>query len=141
MTNRYIKKFFERKEIEEAHCPLTNELIMGGYKQKSDGYIEYAKEKGVENPTQYWHLIESWSNNRQLDAPFDRRIQCGELIFWMAEVSKAVDFQTLTELKEEILGTYLNNRRRGNRKIQDVCYDKIVNTVIEYCNGKKTDKY
>lgn len=58
------------------------------------------------NPTQYWHLIESWSNRSDIDAKFNKKIKCGELIFWMAEVSKAVNYDKLEQLKDEILRKY-----------------------------------
>lgn len=129
MNNKQVIEFFKNKEIEEANCPLTDELIKGGYKQKSKGYIDYAKEKGVKNPTQYWHLIESWSNRSGENEEFNKNIQCGELIFWMAEVSKVVEYQDLKDLKDEILEKYIENRRDGNKKIQEVCFDKIVKKV------------
>ena len=86
----------------------------------------------MKNPTQYWHLIYSWSDRSQKDAPFNKRIQCGELIFWMAEVSQAVDTNTLEDLKTTIVNNYLFNRRKGNRKIQEVCFDNIIRLVEQY---------
>ncbi|MFR4476631.1 MAG: hypothetical protein ACLT3Y_05090 [Ruminococcus callidus] len=65
---------------------------------KSGGYIKYAKECKVDNPTQYWHLIESWSKRRKDDAQFNKRIQW-ENLFLMAEVSNAVDYDELNRLK------------------------------------------
>ncbi len=50
----------------------------------------------------------------------------------MAEVSQAVDADTLAELKNTIVNDYLYNRRRGNRKIQEVCFDNIVRIVEQY---------
>ncbi len=60
---------------------------------------------------------------------FHKRIQCGELIFWTAEVSQAVNANTLEELKNTIVNDYLYAKIKGNRKIQEVCFDKIVNIV------------
>lgn len=131
MNKKDIINFFECEEIENARCPLTNELVAGGYRQKSGGYIETAKKEGIENPTQYWHLIKCWAKKSKEDEKFNRRIQCGELIFWMAEVSEAVEKKKLEELKAEILGKYLNNRREGNRTIQEACFDQIVNKVTK----------
>lgn len=54
----------------------------------------------------------------------------------MAEVSEAVEIQKLKELKENILDKYMNNRREGNRKIQEICFDEIVNKVMEYSKNK-----
>lgn len=103
--------------------------------QKSGGYIKYAKCCGVKNPTQYWHLISSWSERSRENEPFNKRIQCGELIFWMAEVSQAVDTDTLKMLKNTIVCDYLYIRRKGNRRIQEVCFDNIVKVVEKYYNG------
>lgn len=131
INKKDIINFFECEEIENAPCPLTNELVTGGYRQKSDGYIKTAKIEGIENPTQYWHLIKCWAKASKEDEKFNRRIQCGKLIFWMAEVSEAVEIDKLDELKKDILGKYLNNRRKGNRKIQEACFDQIVNKVTK----------
>ncbi|WP_168165266.1 hypothetical protein [Alloscardovia sp. HMSC034E08] len=42
-------------------APVTDALIAGVHVQHSGGSIECAQEEGIENPTQYWHLMESWS--------------------------------------------------------------------------------
>lgn len=131
MNNRQVRKFFEN--IDDI-SPITDELIKGGFVQKSGGYISYAKKVGEKNPTQKWHLIESWSKRSKEDAPFNKTIQCGELIFWMAEVSKAVDKNELVNLKDDILKNYINDRKGGNRKIQSVCFDRIVKVVETYDN-------
>ena len=114
MENWKIRNFYAGKE--NVPCPLTDDLISHGYRQKSGGYIKYAKECKVDNPTQYWHLIESWSKRRKDDAQFNKRIQCGELIFWMAEVSNAVDYDEL----------------EGNKKIKEECFDKIINVIQQF---------
>lgn len=130
MNNKQVRKYFIDKD--NVACPLTEELIRNGYVQKAKGYIQYARSCGVKDPTQYWHLIYSWSDRSQKDAPFNKRIQCGELIFWMAEVSQAVDTDTLEDLKTTIVNDYLFNRRKGNRKIKEVCFDNIVRLVERY---------
>ena len=130
MNNRQVRKFYEGKD--NIPCPLTEELVDAGSKQKSGGYIQYAKECNVNNPTQYWHLIESWCKRSPENAPFTRRIQCGELIFWMAEVSQAVEYEELVGLKDLIINKYLHRRAEGNRKIREVCFEKIVNLVENY---------
>lgn len=127
VTNKQIRSFFQNKE--NVKHPLTDKLIQGGYKQRSGGYIKTARLAGVENPTQYWHLLSSWCAQSPDDAPFNKRIQCGELIFWMAEVSGAVSKKRLGELCEQILKDYVNNRRKGNRIIQNVCFDEILRIV------------
>lgn len=129
MNNRQVRKYFEELN---AESPVTDELIAGGFVQKSGGYISYASEMGIKNPTQKWHLIESWCKRTEETASFNRTIQCGELIFWMAEVSHAVGEEELRNLKDDILKNYLNDRSGGNRKIQSVCFDRIVNVVEAY---------
>lgn len=51
MENWKIRNFYAGKE--NVPCPLTDDLISHGYRQKSGGYIKYAKECKVDNPTQY----------------------------------------------------------------------------------------
>lgn len=128
MKNIDIKKCYISKK--EVPHPLTEKLIAGDYKQKSGGYIKYSKEQGVVEPSQYWHLIESWCNRRVDDALFNRRIQCGELLVWMAEVvAKEDELEKLGELVELILADYRNNRRQGNRNIQEICFPIIEREV------------
>lgn len=127
MNNQQVYNFYKDKD--KIPCPLTEQLINAGYKQKYGGYIKYAKECNIDNPTQYWHLIESWCKRSPVDAPFTMNIQCGELIFWMAEVSHAVEYDELVNLKDLIISEYLDNRAEGNGKIQKVCFDRIVNVV------------
>lgn len=126
MTKEEIRDFFIDKDLPS---PITDRLIAAGYRQKSGGYIAYAASQGIKDPSQYWHLIYEWCALTKENAPFNRSIQCGELIFWMAEVSGAVDAQTLNQLADEIIEYYLQDRRRGNRVIQAVCFDKILQVV------------
>lgn len=130
MNNKQVFNFF--KEKDNTPCPLTKNLIEANFKQQSGGYIQYAKECNIDNPTQYWHLIESWCKRSSENTPFTKSIQCGELIFWMAEVSQAVEYKKLVSLKDLIISEYSNKRTEGNRKIQEVCFDKIVNLVENY---------
>ena len=88
-----------------------------------------AKRYGIKVPSQYWHLIYSWSAQSDDEAPFTKAIQCGELIFWMAESSGAVSKDKLNSLCDQILAGDVKNRRYWNRVIQRVCFDKIVETV------------
>lgn len=132
MYNFQIKSFFHDKE--NIPSPITMRLLKAGYRQKTGGYVSYAKQLGIENPSQYWHLIESWCNRSRDNAPFNRTIQCGELIVWMAEVSNAVDDALLNELVNLIISQYLNNRRAGNRIIQDQCFSKVKAIVTEAYN-------
>ncbi len=128
MSNKQVRDFFIGKE--KTPCPNTDKLIAGGYMQKSGDYIAYAKEQHVADPSQYWHLISSWLDRRPDDAPFNKRIQCGELLFWMAEVSEALNPADLIDLRDRILKEYVNNRREGNRIIKDACFDAIVDKVL-----------
>ncbi len=127
MYNDQVKKVFSTKK--QTPCPNTDRLISRGYRQKSCGYISYAKELGITNPSQYWHLLTSWCSRMADNAPFDKRIQCGELLFWMAEVINAVDDNSLNKLADEVISKYINDRRSGNKVIQDACFDKIATIV------------
>jgi len=76
-------------------------------------------------------LIYSWSVQSEDEAPFNKSIQCGELIFWMAERSGAVSKDKLNELCDQILAGNVKDRRYWNRVIQSVCFDSIVETVTK----------
>ncbi|MBR5405932.1 MAG: hypothetical protein K6E36_01955 [Oscillospiraceae bacterium] len=127
MNNLQVRRFYQN--LEHIPCPLTERLISGGFRQKSGGYIRYARQCGVENPSQYWHLMTSWSDRSAPGAPFDRRIRCGELIFWMAEASQAVPAAELRKLADCILREYCGRRRAANRLIQEVCFARIADAV------------
>lgn len=147
MNTLQVYNFFKDKE--DVVCPCTDRLVQAGYQQQSGGYeyIDYAKEQGIvidyqkNQPSQYWHLIESYCKRTKDDVNFTRRILCGELILWMAEVSQAVDRDELNDLVCKIIesGTPCKRRkgsarppvkyRSWGREIQKVCFDKIVQKV------------
>jgi hypothetical protein len=113
-------------------------LVGAGYQQKDDGYIKNAKKQGKEIdykrnlPSQYWHLM-SYCYSRHPQEPFRKSIVCGELIFWMAEVSDAVPKEDLRKLVEVITSNAINyegdcpiyDRIRWNKEIQKLCFDAI----------------
>lgn len=127
MNKMQVEKFFVDRNLP---CPITERLIKAGYKQTSGGYISTAKKWGVKNPTQYWHLIHSWCGQSKETATFGRNIVCGELIFWMAEVSGIFSDKELNNLADNIITHYLTDRKNGNALIQEVCFDRI-KTVVE----------
>lgn len=137
MTIGEVKAFFQDKE--NTPCPLTEKLVKAGYQQVSGGYIDRAKRRGMKvdykenSPSQYWHLM-TYCDSRSADKPFTKSIVCGELIFWMAEVSGAVEKEQLERLVDQIIlsadlssGTRpIFDRIKWNREIQSLCFDKIV---------------
>lgn len=139
MNIRQVEEFFEDKK--NTPCPLTERLIKAGYQQTSGGYIDLAKKHGLTvdytkaKPTQYWHLIEEYCPSVDKDKPFNKSIVCGELIFWMAEVSKAVPDDKLKELLERIINDGNGatppkyDRVKWNKEIQNLCFNTIVDIV------------
>ena len=107
MNIRQVEEFFKDKN--NTPCPLTERLIKAGYQQTGGGYIDLAKKRGLivdytkAEPTQYWHLTEEYIPSVPEDKVFSRNIVCGELIFWMAEVSKAVPEEKIEESLERII--------------------------------------
>jgi len=142
MTIGEVKAFFQDKE--QTPCPLTEQLVKAGYQQVSGGYIDRAKWRGVSvnykenSPSQYWHLM-NYCDRRCADFPFTKSIVCGELIFWMAEVSSAVDPVNLKRLASQIIESAdlsrgsrpVYDRKKWNREIQKVCFDKITEIFID----------
>lgn len=147
MNIRQVKEFFENKG--NIPYPLTERLIKAGYQQVSGGYIDLAKKRKLTvdytkaEPTQYWHLIEEYIPSVPEGKVFSRSIVCGELIFWMAEVSKAVPEEKLEELLERIVADGDKsvtppkyNRIKWNKEIQNLCFDAIVKNVEKYAELK-----
>jgi hypothetical protein len=68
---------------------------------------------------------------------FGKSIVCGELIFWMAEVLNCVPKTEMESLLNKIIasGTAVKNgiivydRKRWNKEIQNLCFDKIANKI------------
>ena len=148
MTTEQIIKAYKDKE--NTPCPITNKLVMAGYQQEKNGYgyIDYAAECGLEIdykkalPTQYWHLLKSYCDRTPLEKTFGKSIVCGELILWMAEVLECVEEDKLNELVDEIIKSATPSPKRDktkpqvkyertfyNKKIQDLCFDKIKEKV------------
>ena len=140
MNIRQVEEFFKDKK--NTPCPLTERLIKAGYQQTSGGYIDLAKKRGITvdymkaEPTQYWHLVEEYIPSVPEDKVFSKSIVCGELIFWMAEVSKAVPEEKLEELLERIIADGDKgaippkyDRIKWNKEIQNLCFGAIVNVV------------
>ena len=122
MKVREVKDFFRDKE--NVPCSLMERLISAGYRQKS-GYIDIAKKKGISNPSQYWHLM-NYCDMVDGEKTFGRNVVCGELVFWMAEVSSAVGKDELEDLLERIIYSgEIDNRKKWNREIQRVCLEGI----------------
>ena len=140
MTIEQIIQFFIHKE--ETPCPLTEKLVGAGYQQKDGGYIKRARKEGKEIdykrnlPSQYWHLM-TFCYSRPAQEKFTKTIQCGELIFWMAEVADCVPKADMTALLEEISQNAIKgtderpiyDRRHWNREIQRLCFDAIKNKI------------
>lgn len=151
MNTKQVRSYYENKK--DFPCDLTKKLIKAGYQQTTGGYITRAKnnkENGLKidyreaEPNQWWHLIESYCDNTEDDVKFNRRIKCGELIFWMAEVANCIDKSIMKKLVNDIIasGKPINvrsetkpnvkyDRAKWNKEIQDLCFENITKTVEE----------
>ena len=142
MNIKQVKTAFSSKE--NTPCPLTEKLVNAGYQQTSGGYIERARKENIEVnfkknlPSQYWHIM-TYCNSRNETCTFGKSIVCGELIFWMAEVLECVPTDEMEKLLIEIKnsrvttdnGTFQYDRKRWNKAIQNLCFDNIVEKVLE----------
>ena len=154
MNTAQVRSYYEKRENDD--CPLTKKLIKAGYQQsKYEGYMNFAKKQGVEvdyrrgEPNQWWHLIKSYCDRSKPETTFSKSIKCGELIFWMAEVSKCADSCKMEKLVDEIIAsgttktvriktipTAMYDREKWNETIYDLCYESI-NQVVEESYYKK----
>lgn len=151
MKTWQVQAFYQDKE--KVSCPLTEKLLQGGYRQERGGYVAYARQQEARGetvprqgnwPSQWWHLMVSYCERTDKDISFTKRIQCGELLFWMAEAGSCVDRKALEELADRILDSAVvvqgrkgarrvYRRRTWNREIQRLCFDAIVETVEKAC--------
>lgn len=147
MNTEQVRSYYENKK--DFPCPLTEKLIKAGYQQANGGYITRAKKNNKlkidyreAEPNQYWHLIESYCDNTAPDVKFTRRIQCGELIFWMAEVANCVDKSKMERIVDAIIASGTSiivrrktipnvkyDRRKWNKEIQNLCFRNITKIV------------
>ena len=143
MTIEQVINYFKDKE--DTPCPMTERLVGAGYQQKDGGYIKRAKKEGMvvdytrNSPSQYWHLM-TFAYSRPPQEKFTRTIQCGELIFWMAEASGSVSQDALEKMVDAIANGAIGydgdrpiyDRRHWNREIRRLCFDAIKTTVENY---------
>ena len=146
MNIKQVREYFENKR--NVACPFTERLIQAGYQQTSGGYIKKAHLENQEvdyrkaEPNQWWHLIRSYCDNVVDDKKFTKQIQCGELLFWMAEVSGCASKKELEEMLERIQKSgkpfhskhpnkpnVRYDRKYWNKEIQNQWFDKIVKIV------------
>ena len=140
MTIEQVINYFKDKE--DVPCPMTERLVCAGYQQKDGGYIKRAKKEGMvvdytkNSPSQYWHLM-TFCSIVPMTMKFTRTIQCGELIFWMAEASGSLSRDTLEKLVDAIANGAIGydgdrpfyDRRHWNKEIQRLCFDAIRDIV------------
>lgn len=95
-----IRQFSDFLENKREHYPLSDEFIER-YQQASGGYIDYAKQCGIEvnkynhSPNQKWHFFDSWlirsieDGSLTYEDDAKKRIytnlQCPELLLWIYE--------------------------------------------------------
>lgn len=132
MTYAQVRKFFENKR--DVECNITKELIENGYRQKVGGYIKIAQDSGLNNPSQWWHLMNYCLSKEELHIENSnyRYTPCGELLFWMAEVSGVVEKTELEHLKRQILSSgEIGNRTKWNAEIKKLCWERLCKKVEE----------
>lgn len=132
MTYAQVKDFFQDKR--DVTCDITNKLIENGFQQKTKGgYLEIADVSEIKNPSQWWHLMNYCLKKEEQHKENDNYgyTPCGELVFWMAEVSGAVEKEKLIGLAERIINSgEVDNRKKWNDEIKNLCWKKIKETII-----------
>ena len=135
--NYYLpfRNYFE--PLMNVPCPKTDALIMAGFQQKSGGYIEYARECGLKvdykiaEPNQGWHFIRSYLDRTDPDKARIENIICGELLYWLAEVSNALSDEELNELSQEVIAL---DRKKANSVIKVRCFPRVMEIVMNEYN-------
>ena len=129
MTYAQVYTYFKSKR--DAECPITDKLIREGFQQqRGTGYLLIAEKSEIENPSQWWHIMNYCLKKYEMHLENERyrHTPCGELVFWMAEVSGAVSKGELEELQKEIINRKLT-RSEGNKRIKELCFEKVKETV------------
>lgn len=92
-------------------------------------------------PSQWWYLIKSYCDRTDPAKRFTKTIKCGELYFWMAEMSGAFEISELENLAHEAIEKATKVKRRKNNLpqldtaedsnllIRDFCFDRIKRIV------------
>jgi len=130
MTYEQVIEFFCDKG--DTPCEITDFLIQNGFQQKKDtGYLHIAKVSEIDNPSQWWHIMSYCLLKIKKHKENDnyRFTPCGELLFWMAEVSEAVTKCELKKLAKEIINNKDISRDKANKKIKALCWKKIKDKV------------
>lgn len=99
MTFAQVMSFFQIKE--NIPCDITTGLIKHGlHQRKGTGYLSDVKLSDT-SPSQWQHFMNYCQGNDENKAyPYT---PCRELVFWMAEVSNAVDPKELEKLADKII--------------------------------------
>lgn len=132
MTYKQVFNFYKDKR--DADCSHTQDLIRNGFCQKDNGYIEVAKASGFSDiPSQWWHLMQYIlgkleQHNELKEYPYT---PCGELKFWMAEVSGVFSEEELDELKNMIINSE-KSRSVKNSLIHKYTWSRIKTAVEKY---------
>lgn len=135
-----VKEYFKNKS--NTPCPITEKLVKAGYQQQSGGYVDIAIDKGIlvdykqNSPSQYWHLM-NYCDESDPNKTFSKSIVCGELIFWMAEASRAFPEAKLKDLADRIISNPLRmdgdrpvyDRTKWNAEIHKAFFDRIIYAV------------
>lgn len=139
MTYAQVFNFYKDKRGADK-CKLTNELVK--YLRYGD-YIQVAIVSGVTTPpSQWWHLMQyvlKYYESGKENNTFNANVACGELIFWMAEVSGAFDEKELIDLKDSIISECEKGVGKKNKKIKAYCWERIKNKVESSDNKQQTN--
>ncbi|MBF1329391.1 MAG: hypothetical protein HXM69_06360 [Mogibacterium diversum] len=120
--NDVYNYFINFKDIDP---PITSKLVSNGYRQIKGSYIKKAKERNIDNPTQWWRIISLCEEKIKNDEgnKYYSYTPCGELLVYMAERTNDVDKRSLENLINDIINSNkIDNRREWNKVITELCW-------------------
>lgn len=132
MTYNDVYNYFINFKDNDNDPTITSKLVSNGYRQIKGGYIKKARERNIDNPTQWWHIISLCDEKIKNDDGNKHYsyTPCGELLVYMAERTNAVDERSLENLINDIINSNkINNRREWNKVITDLCWNKIKKAI------------
>lgn len=85
-----LEMFIDYFRDKKTHYNISQSFVQDGYGQKSGGYINLAKQKGILCPNQKWHLLTAYYDELTDDEKCTksyRDLKCPELLLWIAEAA------------------------------------------------------
>ena len=137
-----IQEIRDSLQKESGREYKSDVLTKQGYGQTRGAYYDVARRLNIddqENPTQWWHCTVSYLGPKDgTRSPTFERLQCPELMIWIAEVTGLKDENVDSAIK--LLKEYEKQMNSvGTRKGADF-FDPIIDEIKEVLHMREINK-